>query len=98
MAGAVLRPTGSAITCLAGSFLSWRRMAGRRSSLVMIQKRFGGARGEAGDGLLDHGVLAIERQQLLGAPLAAQRPKARASASGQDYGIEVRVLSHSVGV
>ena len=45
---------------------------------------------EARDRLLDHGLLAIEREQLLGAPLAAQRPEARASAAGENDGIEVR--------
>src|SRR5579864_3547354 len=44
--------------------------------------------------LLDHGLLAVERKQLLGSFLAAQRPKPRASPSGQNYGIEVRVLGH----
>src|SRR5450759_2339555 len=49
---------------------------------------------EARDGLLDHRVLAVEREQLLGAALAAQRPEARASAAGENYGIEVRVRLH----
>ena len=46
-------------------------MAGRRSSFVMIQKRPARPWGEAREGLLDHGLLAIEREQLLGAALAA---------------------------
>ena len=70
-------------------------MAGRRSSLVMIQKRLGAAMGsKARDGLLDHGVLAVEREQLLGAALAAQRPEARAAAASQDHGIEMWVRLH----
>jgi len=43
---------------------------------------------------LDHRVLAIEREQLLGPLFAAQRPKARAAPSGKNYGMEVRILSH----
>ena len=50
---------------------------------------------EARDRLLDHGLLAIERKQLLGAALAAQRPEARAAAASQNHGIEVRVRFHS---
>jgi hypothetical protein len=53
-----------------------------------------GHRCEACHGLLDHGVLAIQREQLLGATLAAKRPEARAAASGKNYGIEVRVRFH----
>src|ERR1039457_3714359 len=44
--------------------------------------------------LLNHRLLAVERQQLLRALLAAQRPKARAAPPSQNYGIEIRVLSH----
>src|SRR5258707_3182716 len=51
---------------------------------------------EARYGLLDHGVLAVERKQLLGAALAAQRPEPRASAASQNHGIEVRVRFHVV--
>ncbi len=39
--------------------------------------------------LLDHGLLAIERQQLLGATLPAQRPEAGAAAAGKNHGMEV---------
>ena len=45
MAGAVFRPTGSARICAFGSFGSCFAIAGRRSSLVMIQNFFGGASG-----------------------------------------------------
>ena len=70
-------------------------MAGRRSSLVMIQKRLGRSHGrQARDRLLDHGLLAVEREQLLGATLAAQRPETRAPAAGQDHGIEMRIRLH----
>ena len=37
--------------------------------------------------LLDHSLLAVEREQLLGAFLAAQRPEARAAPSSQNYRI-----------
>ena len=45
-------------------------------------------------GLLDHGLLSVERQQLLGATLPAQRPEARAAAAGENHGMKV-CLSHS---
>ena len=44
-------------------------------------------------GLLDHGLLSVERQQLLGATLPAQRPEARAPAAGENHRMEV-CLSH----
>src|SRR4029077_11204933 len=51
---------------------------------------------EARYGLLDHGVLAVERKQLLGAALPAERPEPRASAASQNHGIEVRGRFHVV--
>src|SRR5580704_16717843 len=39
--------------------------------------------------LLDHGLLAIERQQLLGALLPAQGPEARAPATSENHGIKI---------
>jgi hypothetical protein len=44
--------------------------------------------------LLDHGLFAVEREQLLGSPLSAQRPKPRAPAAGQDHGIEMWMWLH----
>ena len=82
--GEDLRPAASATAST---------MAGRRSSLVMIQKLFRrGQRQQARHGLLDHRLLAVERQQLLGALFAAERPEARAAPASQNYGIEIRVL------
>jgi len=52
-------------------------------------------RREARDRLLDHGLLAVERQQLLGPALATQRPEARAAATGQNHRIEMRIRLHS---
>jgi hypothetical protein len=49
---------------------------------------------ESRDGLLDHAVLAVEREQLFGSTLTAERPEARAPATGENYGIEVRVRLH----
>src|SRR5580692_2341819 len=43
------------------------------------------------DRLLDHAFLAVERQQLLGHALAAQRPEARATSTCENDGIEVEV-------
>jgi hypothetical protein len=53
-----------------------------------------GHRRESRNSLLDHTVLAIEREQLFGATLATERPEARAPATGENYGIEVRVRLH----
>ncbi len=44
--------------------------------------------------LLDHGLFAIEREQLLGALSPAERPEAGAAAAGQNHGIEIGVFSH----
>ena len=40
---------------------------------------------------------SIERQQLLGAPLAAQRPEAGAAPAGENHGMKVR-LSHGLRI
>ena len=48
-----------------------------------------GQRQQPRHGLLDHGLLAVERQQLLGTFLPAQGPETRAAAAGEDYRIEV---------
>ena len=96
MAGAVLRATGSARICFGLSRGSWRMISRRKCSLVMIQKRAGrGQRQQPRDRLLDHGLLAVERQQLLGPTLPAQRPEAGAAPAGENHGMEV-CLSHSV--
>ena len=39
--------------------------------------------------LLDHGLLAIKRQKLLGAALTAERPEAGAAAAGKNHGMEI---------
>jgi hypothetical protein len=39
--------------------------------------------------LLNHRLLAVEREQLLGAFLPAQGPEARAPAAGKDYRIKI---------
>src|SRR2546427_10247569 len=49
----------------------------------------GSQRAQACHCLLDHGLLAVERQQLLGAPLPAERPKTCSPASSKDHGIEM---------
>ena len=62
----------------------------------MTQKRARGSqRQQPRNGLLDHGLLAVEREQLLGPTLPAQRPEAGAAAAGQNHGIEIG-LSHSL--
>jgi len=53
-------------------------------------------RQQARHGLLNHRLLAVERQQLFRALPAAQRPEARAAPASQNNGIEIRVLSHKV--
>ena len=55
--------------CFLSSFFSWRTIGWRRSSLVITQNCFGLASGQALDRLLDHGLLAVQREQLLGARL-----------------------------
>ena len=45
--------------------------------------------GKTRDRLLDHGVLAVEGQHLLGETLATERPEARAAAAGEDHGMKV---------
>ena len=70
----------------------------RKCSLVMTQKRAGRSqRQQPRHGLLDHGLLAVERQQLLGATLPAQRPEAGAAAAGKNHGMEI-CLSHSLRI
>jgi hypothetical protein len=53
-----------------------------------------GQRQKAGDGLLDHGLLAVERQQLLGTTLPAQGPEACTPAAGENHGMEI-CFSHN---
>ena len=68
-------------------------IADRRSSFVMIQNFFARSqRQQSRHRLLDHRLFAVERQQLLGALLAAERPETRAAPSGQNHGIEIYVL------
>ena len=56
----------------------------------MTQKRAGRSqRQQSRHRLLDHGLLAVERQQLLGATLPAQRPEARAASAGKNHGMEI---------
>jgi hypothetical protein len=40
-------------------------------------------------GLLDHGLLAVKREQLLGAFFSAERPEARSPAAGKNDRIEI---------
>ena len=57
----------------------------------MIQKLpRGSQRQQARDGLLDHRLFPVEREQLLGTALSTERPKARASAASENHGIEIR--------
>src|SRR5581483_2678102 len=44
--------------------------------------------------LLNHGLGAVERQHLLGAALAAQRPESCAAPAGQNHGIEAWFRCH----
>jgi hypothetical protein len=46
-------------------------------------------RQQSRDGLLNHSVPAVKREQLLGALLPAQGPEARAPATGKDHRIKV---------
>jgi hypothetical protein len=48
-------------------------------------------------GLLDHGQLSVERQQLLGTTLPAQGPETRAAAASENHGMKI-CLSHSLTI
>ena len=92
MAGAVLRPYGleqDGRRRHAPSRAAARRPGngGPRCKRPRAPVASGKAR-EPRRGLLDHGALAGERQELLGQQLARQRPEARAGAAGEDHGDE----------
>ena len=72
-------------------------ISARRSSLVMTQKRRSGRqRQQPRHRLLDHGALAIEREQLLRASPSAERPEPRSPASSKNHGIEIDFVGHGV--
>ena len=48
-------------------------------------------RQQARDGLLDHRLFAVEREQLLGTTLSTERPKPGAAASSENHGIEIGI-------
>ncbi len=88
MAGAVLRPTGSSRMAAGGMPIS-RSCSATRKRCASLQTTIGrgGVRKprEPRGGVLDHGALAGQRQELLGQQLARQRPEARAGAAGEDH-------------
>ena len=51
-------------------------------------------RHEAFHGLLDHGALAVEGENLLGASAPGTGPETRAAAPGQNHGTEIDVVQH----
>jgi hypothetical protein len=53
-----------------------------------------GQRLEPLDGLLDHGALAIQRQNLLGVGAAGAGPEARTAASGKNHRTKINRLRH----
>ena len=53
-----------------------------------------GDRLEALDGLLNHGTLAVQGQNLLGVGAARAGPEARAAASGEDYRAKIDWIRH----
>ena len=84
IAGAVLRPTGSAMICFLSSFFSWRTIGERRSSLVMTQNCFGLASGSRRstvswiiDFLLLSGSSCLARRLRLSGQKRVPRPPAR---------------------
>ena len=95
MAGAVLRAAGSARICF---WAEPRKLARDLAPQMFVgddpESRRRGQRQQPRHGLLDHGLLAVKRQQLLGAALPAQRPEAGASAAGKNHGMEI-CLGHS---
>ncbi len=90
MAGAVLRPTGSARICF---LREPRKLAQNLAPQMLVgddpETRRRSQRQQTRDRLLNHGLLAVERQQLLGPALPAQRPEARAAAASENHGMEV---------
>jgi hypothetical protein len=72
-----------------------RQLAGDFAFQIFIGNNpelfFRGEWSQALNRLLDHGALAIERQQLLGPALTAEGPEAGAPAPGQYYRIEMNV-------
>ena len=94
-AGAVLRATGSWMICAAGTPGNWSAISWARYSLVMTQVFSRRAEGlEALDGLLDHGALAVEGQNLLGMGAAGAGPEAGAAAAGQNHGTKIDWARH----
>ena len=90
IAGAVFRPTGSAMICCFSSRGIWRAISRCRVFVRDDPKTARRSeRQQARNRLLDHGLLAVEREQLLGPALAAQRPKTRAPPAGENYRIEI---------
>ena len=96
MAGAVLRPTGSARICF---WAESRKLAHDLAPQMFVrddpETRRRSQRQQPRHGLLNHGLLAVERQQLLGPALPAQRPEAGAAAAGKNHGMEI-CLCHSI--
>ncbi len=88
MAGAVLRPTGSN-KMAGGRHAHLAQLLGDQEAVRFVAHDHGrgGVRKarEARRGVLDHGALAGERQELLGQQLARQRPEARAGAAGENH-------------
>jgi hypothetical protein len=69
---------------------SWRKISPQQSPLVMIQKLTGLSKSlHTMNRLLNHRLSSVEGQQLLRAPLAAERPKARAAPTGENDGIKI---------
>ena len=98
MHGAVLRATGSAITCDAGTPGRAARVASTRLVPVEIQTRSSGdERLDAPHGRGDERLVrtAGERQELLRGVPARCRPETRARAAGEDHGVDVRTWADS---
>ena len=95
MAGAVFRPTGSARICFGAKP---RKLAHDFAPQMLVSDDPETCRRSQGqqpaNGLLDHGLLSVEREQLLGTTLPAQRPEAGAAAAGENHGMKI-CLSHS---
>ena len=94
-AGAVLRATGSCTICVGGQA---RQLVGNLLGQKLVGDDPGlfqrGQRLEPLHGLLNHGALAIERQNLLGAGAAGPRPEAGSAATGQDHGTKIDRVRH----
>ena len=97
IAGAVLRPAGSARICFFSSRGNWRNDLLTQIVVSNHPKKFRRSQpNQARHGLLNHGLLAVQRQQLFGPPLTTEGPEARSASASENDWVKVGIfLRHS---